>query len=81
MFTTSIDWSGGQKISKKNPCPACGKPNWCSFDRTGNFLSCRRPNIANFNPLGWDFVKETEPGAKILLKRSGLRQETSNNTV
>ncbi len=31
-----------QHVSKDNPCPICGKPDWCSVSEDGTLATCRR---------------------------------------
>ncbi|MEW6571460.1 MAG: phage/plasmid primase, P4 family [Nitrospirota bacterium] len=31
-----------REVSQKNPCPICGKPDWCSFSKDGAIVCCRR---------------------------------------
>ena len=42
------------RVSKDNPCPICGKPDWCGIAEDGSFAVCMR--IESFNPTenhGW----------------------------
>ncbi|MBN2326834.1 MAG: DUF3854 domain-containing protein [Candidatus Omnitrophica bacterium] len=38
-YTRSITWSDA---TKRNPCPICGKPDWCSVSADGKWVVCRR---------------------------------------
>jgi putative DNA primase/helicase len=50
-------------VSKKTPCPVCGKETWCSVSRTEqNFTTCKRTSTA---PSGWTKLKETADGGGV----------------
>ncbi len=50
-------------VSKKNPCPVCGKGNWCSVSAIDeNFTTCKRTSTA---PSGWTRLKETTDGGGV----------------
>src|SRR5947208_1832609 len=36
----------GPDVTPSNPCPACGKPDWCSWFADGQRVYCRRPDIS-----------------------------------
>lgn len=42
--------SGKKVVTKKNPCPACGSPDWCAWFADGG-LRCMRPDRAE-TPAG-----------------------------
>lgn len=31
-----------KNVSRTNPCPVCGKPDWCSITQDGTWVACRR---------------------------------------
>ena len=63
---------GFKNISKNNPCPICGKPDWCGWqldkEGLGNYtIVCHRPEVRG-NTIGKDgkfyiFINETSGGA------------------
>ena len=38
------------RVSKRNPCPVCGKPDWCLISQDGKAAICAR--IESDNPVG-----------------------------
>jgi hypothetical protein len=44
MSAVSGSWRG---VTRGNPCPICGKTNWCSASADGNWVSCRRLDTGN----------------------------------
>lgn len=46
-------------VTKNNPCPACGKPDWCAWTPDGKTLKCERTNQA---PPGMYLWKEKHGG-------------------
>lgn len=34
--------AGFARVSRKSPCPICGKPDWCMIAKTGEFAICPR---------------------------------------
>lgn len=53
-------------VSHRNPCPACGKPDWCAWSPDGQFLKCERSAAAT---SGYALVKPKDAGG--LFKRAG----------
>jgi uncharacterized protein (DUF927 family) len=50
-------------VTKKNPCPVCGKDSWCSVSAIDeNFTTCKRTSTA---PSGWTRLKETADGGGV----------------
>lgn len=66
-----------KSITIKGLCPSCGHEGWCSFDRTRNWLLCRRDD-ANPNTFGWDFVKTTATGKMLFYKTSANDYQTAD---
>lgn len=62
-------------VSSQNPCPICGKPDWCSLLSSGDVVACRRaeqyrhdgePRTAKDGSLYWVFHRAGDgwaPGA------------------
>lgn len=46
-------------VSKANPCPACGKPDWCAWTKAG-YLKCERTSVT---PTGFTFIRARGEGA------------------
>lgn len=45
-----------QRVSKKNPCPVCGKPDWCLYAEDGSAAICQRiqeGSIKQCGDAGW----------------------------
>ncbi|NEP00815.1 MAG: hypothetical protein F6K58_19555 [Symploca sp. SIO2E9] len=59
MKTLAASW---QEASKSNPCPLCGKTDWCNVADNGNATVCARTDKA---PPGWRFVKTAKDGRPI----------------
>ena len=51
-----------KEVSKSNPCPICGKPDWCSASENGDAALCRRTDFA---PPGWKEIKKSSDGYPI----------------
>ena len=49
-----------RKASRANPCPACGKPDWCAWTPDGAMLKCERVQSP---PSGMVLVKIVDGGA------------------
>ena len=58
----TISW---KEASKKNPCPLCGKPDWCSVAENDSAVLCRRTDHA---PMGWKHIKDSSDGYPIYVK-------------
>jgi phage/plasmid-associated DNA primase len=56
MVATSSDFI---KVSKTNPCPLCGKPDWCKTSPDNEVVMCPRTDIT---PPGWKRIKDTVDG-------------------
>lgn len=46
-------------VTKREPCPVCGKPDWCAWTPDRERLLCQRSAEA---PAGWRLVKAKEGG-------------------
>lgn len=51
--------SGWHEASKAEPCPLCGKPDWCFISSDGDAVLCRR--ISN-TPNGWKHKRDASDG-------------------
>jgi putative DNA primase/helicase len=69
MYTTQTS-SEFIKVSKENPCPLCGKPDWCKTSPDNEVVMCPRTDTA---PTGWKRIKDTVDGHGI------YALETENN--
>jgi len=49
--TPAVHWVG---VTGNDPCPICGKPDWCSRSSDGRVVNCRR-TITNHEVPGWWF--------------------------
>lgn len=64
-FKTSYERSRLVRVSRKNPCPICNKPDWCSVSENGSLAFCCRVSVGSF--------KEASNGAYIhSLKYDGV---------
>lgn len=52
------------KVSKSNPCPHCGKPDWCYF--IGEFSVCNRDQPP---ATGWEATSKTDKDGKVYYTR------------
>ncbi|MHC4563394.1 MAG: AAA family ATPase [Planctomycetota bacterium] len=48
-----------KKVTKADPCPVCGKPDWCAWTPDGELLKCERQAQA---PPGMALVKAQDGG-------------------
>jgi hypothetical protein len=55
-------WGREGRVTRRNPCPACQKTDYCQFDLTNYWLLCMRPEKATRTPAGWIFVKDNGKG-------------------
>ncbi len=61
-----------KEVSKSNPCPICGKPDWCSASENGDAALCRRTDFA---PSGWKEIKKSTDGYPIYVVDNGQQQQ------
>ncbi len=61
--------SGWKEVSKRQPCPICDKPDWCT--RNGEAVHCMRIKNA---PPGWKVRKECDDGGVIFVPDDGREQ-------
>ncbi|MFM6332957.1 MAG: phage/plasmid primase, P4 family, partial [Dolichospermum sp.] len=61
----SSEW---KEVSKNNPCPLCGKPDWCSVSPDTSAVLCRRTDTA---PHGWKKIKDSKDGYPIFVLDNG----------
>ena len=47
------------KVSETNPCPLCGKSDWCKTSPDNAVVMCPRTDTA---PTGWKRIKDTVDG-------------------
>lgn len=65
--TSKRDWS---EVTKDDPCPACGKPDWCAWTREG-WLKCERTTET---PHGMALVSLKDKGAIFRPNGNGARK-------
>jgi hypothetical protein len=58
-------WDNSGRVEARRPCPVCGRHDYCTFDATGYWLLCMRPDKAQGTPNGWNFVKESHTGGHL----------------
>ncbi|MEC4818928.1 MAG: hypothetical protein SAK29_37485 [Scytonema sp. PMC 1069.18] len=61
---TNTTWT---EASKTNPCPVCGKPDWCYISENVEAVVCGRVDAA---PMGWKFVKYAKDDRPIYAKEN-----------
>ncbi len=65
MPSLSSTW---RNVTKTDPCPLCGKPDWCSVSGDLEAIVCRRTDAA---PDGWTKLpKQSSDGGNIFVKQS-----------
>lgn len=53
----------GAQVSQQNPCPICGKPDWCFLLPDGEAVNCQRSDQA---PPGWSLCpRKAKDGSRI----------------
>lgn len=62
--TSTAAW---KKVTKSEPCEACGKPDWCSRSEDGRVSVCRRPTEATRLGFGGGESRTDENGAPFLI--------------
>lgn len=69
--------TGFRRVSKKDPCRACGKPDWCSTTTTETISFCARStlNADRISRYGWGVYYHDERGLNVDLNR-GFVQST-----
>jgi len=75
MYTRSS--SDFIKVSKTNPCPLCGKPDWCKTSPDNEVVMCPR---TDFTPPGWKRIKDTVDGHGIYALETEDNFETHVNS-
>lgn len=60
------------EVKKFNPCPLCGKPDWCSVSDNGEAVLCRRIDPGS-QPLDWKHIKNSSDGFPIFALDKGER--------
>jgi len=56
--------SAWAEVKKSNPCPLCGKPDWCSVSDNGEAVLCRRLDPGS-QPPDWKHIKDSSDGFPI----------------
>ena len=59
-----------QPVNKRNPCPACGKPDWCAWSPDNKILRCMRSGNA---PVGMKLAKHDAEGGTLFVSTAQLR--------
>jgi putative DNA primase/helicase len=72
----NLTTDGFQKVSKANPCPLCGKPDWCKV-APDDTVMCSRTDVA---PIGWKRIKTTADGHGIFKLESALTDRATTVT-
>ncbi|MBD2416044.1 hypothetical protein FACHB389_35125 [Nostoc calcicola FACHB-389] len=67
------DWA---EATKENPCPLCGKPDWCSVAASGDAVLCRRTDTT---PNGWKHIKDSKDGYPIYVKTGAVSDYVQNH--
>jgi len=70
-MTTNLEW---RTATKKRPCYICGKPDWCSRNRSGDVAICRRPKGSSKT------TKIDSSGAEYSVHRKEGTKTTGNYT-
>jgi putative DNA primase/helicase len=73
ISNNSSEW---QEVSKNNPCPICGKPDWCSVSPDNNAVLCRRVDTA---PPGWKHIKDSKDGYPVFALEDGNFKQSSKS--
>lgn len=71
VANNATEW---KEVNKNNPCPLCGKPDWCSVSSDASIVLCRRVDTA---PQGWKNIKTSKDGYPIYAIDNGDRVKPS----
>ena len=47
------------RVTRREPCPVCGKPDWCAWSPDRRTLKCERSSVPSF---GFVLVKQKPRG-------------------
>lgn len=61
LHNSASNW---KEVRKNNPCPVCGKTDWCFINDESTAVACGRVTPGS-EPSGWRYVKETLDGRAI----------------
>ncbi|MGE3851664.1 MAG: toprim domain-containing protein [Planctomycetota bacterium] len=61
----SSEW---RSVSRAEPCPICGRPDWCRVLRSGTVVWCSRVTEA---PSGWRRIKQGASGGHVFVAQDG----------
>ncbi len=67
-----------RRVTRRAPCPACGKMDWCAWSPDGSLLKCERTKDA---PPGFERVNVRDGGALFRPTGSGRGHNGDHNTV
>jgi len=62
-----------REVTKKKPCPACGKSDWCAWTPDGQMLKCERTTEA---PSGMVLVKAEDAGGLLKYAEAEAQRRT-----
>lgn len=63
------------RVTRSNPCPVCGKPDWCTYASDGAVVCCMRTESAKSARNGGWIHRLSEPMREIPKKRSQIKPE------
>ncbi len=65
------------RVTKRNPCPVCGKPDWCLISRDGKAMICARiesDRPAGNKGAGWIHTLDNSVQLPPLMPRPEVKQ-------
>ncbi|MUG91809.1 hypothetical protein F7734_04710 [Scytonema sp. UIC 10036] len=75
LLQKNISWS---EVSKTNPCPLCGKSDWCCISENGEAVVCGRTDTV---PMGWKFIKYAKDDRPIYARDKSITPPRHHVTI
>src|SRR5689334_16548043 len=65
------------RVNSKNPCPVCGKADWCIFSDNYYWVRCERSPYTDVS--GWKYIKPSGSGALYMSENIPSNQGTQKH--
>lgn len=70
----------GKEVTKNNPCPLCGKTDWCLESHDLSLVICGRTDKYSL-PTGWGYIGDTNDGRPMYRRQESGYGDTHLNTA